>query len=220
VSGQLIYRPERLAEMVRLADEADFPVSVHAIGDYAVDLTMDAFAATGHASRHRIEHATMLSPEQMARLAALGCEITFQPEFLLRLGHAYIRQLGADRSARMKPARSALAAGIRLSFSSDRPIVGGNPWDGIATAVDRPQGFSPDENVDLATAIRLYSEAGSRANGDGNAFGSLEPGTDAAFQLFVTDPMEAGVTIFRRTPNAVVGQGNETGASFDASERM
>ncbi|MGV3615869.1 MAG: amidohydrolase [Fimbriimonas sp.] len=189
VSGQLIYRPARLNEMVQTAHDAGFPVSIHAIGDYAVDLTMDAFEATGEPSRHRVEHATMLVPSQIERLAALGCETTFQPEFLMRLGHAYLRQLGPERAARMKPARSALDAGVRLSFSSDRPIVAGDPWDGILTASDRPEGYDASENVTREEAVRLYSEAGSRANGDGNLFGSLAVGTRADFQVYEMDPM-------------------------------
>lgn len=189
VSGQLIYRPERLKEMVRIAHEAGFSVSIHAIGDYAVDLVMDAFEATGEPSRHRLEHAMILSEAQIERLARLDCEVTFQPEFLLRFGHAYRRQLGPERTARLKPARSLLKAGIKLSFNSDRPIVGGDPWDGILTATTRPEGFDQAENVTRAEAIRLYSGAGSRANGDADMFGTLNPGTEARFQTYTMNPM-------------------------------
>jgi predicted amidohydrolase YtcJ len=189
VSGQLIYRPDRLKEMVRIAHDAGFSVSVHAIGDYAVDLVMDAFAATDEPSRHRLEHAMILSEAQIERLARLDCEVTFQPEFLLRFSHAYRRQLGPERTARLKPARSVLNAGIKLSFNSDRPIVGGDPWDGILTAEDRPEGLDASENVSRAEAIRLYSGAGSRANGDADCFGTLNPGSDAQFQTYTMDPM-------------------------------
>lgn len=196
VAGQLIYKPERLVEMVRMASDADYSVSVHAIGDYAVDLTLDAFEESGAADRHRIEHATMLVPTQIERLARLGCETTFQPEFLMRLGGAYVRQLGPERAARMKPARSALDHGVRLSFSSDRPIVAGDPWDGIRTACQRPDGFDPVENILLEEAVRLYTEAGSRVNGDGRYFGTLEPGMSSDFQVFEGDlPGRAGLSV-------------------------
>lgn len=189
VSGQLIYRPERLKEMVKVAHEAGHSVSIHAIGDYAVDLVMDAFEATDEPSRHRIEHAMVLDDRQIERLARLDCEVTFQPEFLLRFGTSYRRQLGPERTARLKPARSVLDAGIKLSFNSDRPIVAGDPWDGILTASNRPEGFDPGENVTRAEAIRLYSAAGSRANGDADCFGTLTPGSDAGFQTYPMDPM-------------------------------
>jgi len=190
VAGQLIYRPERLTEMTRIAHDAGWPVAVHAIGDYASDLVMDAFAATGEPSRHRLEHGMILSDAQIARMASLGCSLTFQPEFLLRFGHSYRRQLGEARAYRLKRSRSVIDAGIPLSFSSDRPIVGGNPWDGMRMAVGRP-GFDPAERCTAVEALEAYTVAGSRVNGDLVEFGSLLPGTDAAFQVLDFDPREA-----------------------------
>ena len=177
-SGQLIYRPERLNEMVRLSVEAGFPVAVHAIGDYAVDLTLDAFEAAPHPG-HRLEHAMILSDAQIDRIARLGVPVSMQPEFLQKLGHVYRRQLGPERTARLKRARSVIDAGIPLSFSSDRPIVAGDPRNGIRTAVQRPDGFDPAENVTWAEAVRAYTVMGSRINGDGERYGSLEPGSVA-----------------------------------------
>ena len=177
-SGQLIYRPERLNEMVRLSAEAGFPVAVHAIGDYAVDLVLDAFEAAP-LSGHRLEHAMILSDAQIERIARLGIPVTMQPEFLMRLGHVYRRQLGPERTARLKRARSLVDAGIPLSFSSDRPIVAGDPRDGIRTAVHRPAGFDPAEDVTWEESVRSYTVEGSRVNGDGDLYGSLEPGSRA-----------------------------------------
>ncbi|RYE81136.1 MAG: amidohydrolase, partial [Myxococcales bacterium] len=136
-SGQLIYRPEKLTEMVQIAADAGFPVAIHAIGDYAVDLVLDAFEATPNPAMHRLEHAMILSDAQIERIARVGCPVTMQPEFLIKLGHVYRRQLGDERTYRLKRARSLLDAGIPLSFSSDRPIVAGDPRDGIRAAVNR-----------------------------------------------------------------------------------
>ena len=177
-SGQLIYRPERLNEMVRLAAEAGFPVAVHAIGDYAVDLVLDAFEAAPFPG-HRLEHAMLLSDAQVGRIARAGVPVTMQPEFLQKLGHVYRRQLGPERTFGLKRARSLIDAGVPLSFSSDRPIVAGDPRDGIRTATDRPEGFDPAENVTWAEAVRAYTVEGSRVNGDGDRYGSLEPGAVA-----------------------------------------
>ncbi|HVL38584.1 MAG TPA: amidohydrolase [Fimbriimonadaceae bacterium] len=182
-SGQLMYPPERLTEMVRVAHDAGHPLAIHAIGDYAVDLVMDAYEAVGDARRHRIEHVMILSDQQIDRLKRLGCRCTMQPEFLFRLGHAYHKQLGPERAARLKRARSVLDAGIPLSFSSDRPIVAGDPWDGIRTAVARPAGFDPEENVTLWEALLAYTQWGADTNGDGDLMGSLEPGQLADYQV-------------------------------------
>lgn len=173
-SGTLMYPPDRLQSMVVTAHDAGWPVAIHAIGDRAVDIVLDAFEATGEPGRHRLEHAMILSDAQIARIQADGCHVTMQPEFLLRFGEAYTAQLGPDRSRCLKRVRSVLRAGIPLSLSSDRPIVPGDPWDGIEAATNRPVGFDTEENISLEEALRLYSAGGAQANGDRG--GRLEPG--------------------------------------------
>jgi predicted amidohydrolase YtcJ len=182
-SGQLIYSPQRLNAMVKTAADAGYQVAVHAIGDYATDLVMDAFEATEAPARHRLEHGMLLSDAQIERMAKLGCFLTFQPEFLMRLGHAYRRQLGPERASKLKRARSVIDAGIRLSFNSDRPIVDGDPVNGIRTAVCRPEGFDPSENVSEVEAIRAYTLEGARVNGDEGTMGDLMPGSLADWRL-------------------------------------
>lgn len=178
-AGQLIYRPERLTEMVQIADAAGFSVSIHAIGDYAVDLVLDAFESTGQAHAHRLEHAMLLDDAQIERIAALGVPITFQPEFLVRFGHAYRAQLGVERAARLKRIRSVLAAGIPVGFSSDRPIVPGDPRDGIAGAWNRPEGFDPAENIRLEEALTAATQGAAKVQGDAGEFGTFAPGARA-----------------------------------------
>lgn len=175
-SGTLMYDPERLKSMVVTAHDAGWPVAVHAIGDRAVDLVLDAFEATDEPSRHRLEHAMILSDAQIERLHKVGCHVTMQPEFLVRFGQAYTAQLGPERARSLKRVRSLLDAGIPMSLSSDRPIVPGDPWDGILAASQRPPGFDPDENVSLAEAMDLYSAGGAQANGDAEISGRLQPG--------------------------------------------
>lgn len=182
--GTLIYAPDKLKQMVRTAHDAGYQVSVHSIGNRATDCVMDAFAGTDEPSRHRIEHAMILSDAQIERLASLGCFVTMQPEFLMRIGHAYQRNLGPERTAKLKRARSVIDAGLRLSFNSDRPIVAGDPRDGIRTAVRRPEGFDPAESVSFAEAMKAYSVEGARVNGDAGKMGSLAVGELADFQLF------------------------------------
>ena len=183
-NGQLIYAPDRLNAMVREAHEAGFAVATHAIGDRAVDLVMDAYEATGQPDRHRVEHAMILSDAQIDRLKRLGLHVTMQPEFLVRFGHAYRKQLPPETASRIKRFRSVLDAGIPLSFSSDRPIVPGNPWDGITCAVARPEGFDDSENIGLQKAIDLYTRQGALANGEPRSMGEITPGAWADFQVY------------------------------------
>lgn len=187
VSGQLIYSPDRLRTMVEQGAAAGFQVAVHSIGDYATDLVLEAFAHTDEPSRHRIEHAMLLSDDQIARMADVNPHCTFQPEFLLRFAHSYRKQLGPERAAPLKRARSVLDAGIRLSLSSDRPIVSGDPWAGILAAENRPEGFDPTENILREEALMGTTVNAARANGDLD-MGHLDPGGLCDFQLFEENP--------------------------------
>lgn len=125
----------------------------------------------------------ILSDAQIERLQKLDCFVTFQPEFLMRFGHVYKRQLGDAVASRLNRARSAIDAGLKVSLSSDRPIVPGAPIDGIRSAVNRAEGFVQDENITLDEAINGYTVRGAEVNGDGGLMGSLKLGELADYQL-------------------------------------
>ncbi|MFZ4508618.1 MAG: amidohydrolase [Fimbriimonas sp.] len=187
-SGQLIYNPSRLHDMVIRAHDAGYEVAVHSIGDYSTDLVLDAFEATGEPARHRLEHAMILSDAQIERIARLVVRVTFQPEFLARFGYAYQQQLGPERTAKLKRTRSVLDAGIPLSFNSDRPIVAGNPWDGIHAAENRPEGFDPAENCSRLEALLAATRGNAVANRDAD-MATLEPGSLADYMVLDFDPL-------------------------------
>lgn len=184
IDGQLIYPPEKLKQMVRTAHDAGYRLAIHSIGDRSTDIVMDAFEALGGgAARHRIEHAMILSDAQIDRMATLGVHCCMQPEFLMFFRHAYRRQLGEERASRLNRYRSVKDAGIPLSFSSDRPIVSGDPWDGIHAAESRPDGFDPSENLTREEALPAYTTMAAAANGEQDELGGLNPGEWADFQV-------------------------------------
>lgn len=189
VDGQIIHPPEVLNAMVLRAHEAGFRIAIHSIGDYGTDLVLDALEETGEPRRHRIEHAMLLEDRQIERMARMGVHCSLQPEFMLGLGASYRRQIGNERAARLIRTRSVLEAGISTSLSSDRPVVAGNPWDGIRAASDRPAGFDPSENCTRAQAIEAYTKGGSAGNGEAGLMGTLEPGSLASFQLLDESPV-------------------------------
>ena len=82
-SGVEITSREELADIVRGAARAGFPVAVHAIGDLANRDALDAFEETREpwqplGLRQRIEHAQLLAPEDVPRFAALGVAASVQ----------------------------------------------------------------------------------------------------------------------------------------------
>jgi predicted amidohydrolase YtcJ len=179
--GALIYAPDRLKSMVRVAHEAGYRIAIHSIGDRSTDLVMDAYEALDEPQRHRIEHAMLLSDSQIERMAKLGIHCTMQPEFLIRFGHSYRHHLGPERAAKLNRSRSMKDAGIPLSFSSDRPIVSGDPWLGVFAACERPEGFAQEENLTFEEALQAYTVMGAAANGEKNA---LQVGERGEFLVF------------------------------------
>ena len=185
--GMLIYEPDDLRERVRVAHEAGHVVAIHSIGDRCTDVVLDAIEETGDAARHRVEHVMLLRDDQVERIRRLGARVTLQPEFLLTFGHAYFRQLGEQRASMLKRARSLADAGITIGLSSDRPIVPGDPWDGIRSAVSRPPGFHPSEAITVEEAIDGYTVGAASVN-DETELGPLSAGEWADFQLYERDP--------------------------------
>ena len=208
--GQLIYSPARLQKMVLAGDAAGYSVAIHTIGDRSTDLVMDAYSKVDDPPRHRIEHAMLLSDAQIERMASLGCHVTMQPEFLYRLQHAYLRQLGPERAARLERMRSALDAGVRLSLNSDRPIVAGDPWDGIRAATHRPPGFDPAEALTLIEAINAYTAGSADATDEIETLGQLEEGQWADYQVYEDDPLSVGPAPRR----VACSMGGEEGTGF------
>lgn len=190
-NGLLIYAPDRLKEMVRVAHEAGYPLAIHSIGDRSTDLVMDAYEATDEPSRHRVEHAMILSDAQIERLAKLGCHVTMQPEFLLRFGYAYQKQLPPEIFRELKRFRSVMEAGVPLSFSSDRPIVAGDPWDAVRVVEKRPPEFVASEALDRRQALLGYTQGGSDGNFDSPRMGALREGQLADFAVYNEDPLKS-----------------------------
>ncbi len=197
-SGYLLLEREVLHQAVRDLEARGWRIALHAIGDRAVDEVIDALQFSKEPHRHRVEHAMLLDEGQIARLKELGCWVVMQPEFLLRFQKAYFRRLG-ERASRLKPFRSALRQGVKLAFSSDAPIVPGDPWVGISVAVSRPPGFDQEENISWGEAVRLYTEGAGKAVGL-EGVGGLCPGDWADFQVYEHPPQEGApspVRVFR-----------------------
>ncbi|GAA3559726.1 amidohydrolase family protein [Amycolatopsis ultiminotia] len=162
-AGLLELPPEELVPLLRRAAAHGLSPAVHAIGDRANTIALDAFAEVGCGGR--IEHAQLLRPEDVPRFAALGLVASVQP------AHQPDDRDVADRhwpgrTARAYPYRALLESGARLEIGSDAPVAPLDPWDGIAAAVgrtddDRPP-WHPEQAIPLAEALAAAS-GGRRA---------------------------------------------------------
>ncbi|TDZ26081.1 putative amidohydrolase YtcJ [Colletotrichum orbiculare MAFF 240422] len=123
-----IWEPRHLEPVVKEADGGGLQVALHAIGDAAVKMAIDAIETNGTPGRrHRVEHLELSSPEDAQRLGKLGLTASIHPV------HAdpsvlteWPRLLGHDRCGRAFAYREFADAGALMAIGSDSPT---SPWD-------------------------------------------------------------------------------------------
>jgi predicted amidohydrolase YtcJ len=190
-SGKLFWDPDKYKQAVAELNGRGFQVFTHAIGDRAVRLALDSYAAAYQANRtkdlrDRVEHIETISAADIPRFGQLGVIASMQPL------HAYPNadtlkvwspNIGPERTTRAWVWHSILASGGHLAFGSDWPVVTLNPWPGVQTALTRQTaegtpagGFVPSERITLPQTIEAYTLGAAYAGHREKTEGSLEPG--------------------------------------------
>ena len=195
-TGKLIHSPERLTEDMIYLDGQGLTVKVHATGDRAVRVTLDAVEAARKANgdsgmMHEISHAErsirMTSP---ASPVERDRGILPDPLVSLTLVEVMTQVIGEERANRFWPARALLEAGAHVIYGSDWPSVvpDPNPWPGVEALVTRrdPYGNFPgalwiEQAVDLETALRIFTINGAVAGKHADRTGTIEAGKSADF---------------------------------------
>ncbi|HEX2903036.1 MAG TPA: amidohydrolase family protein, partial [Jatrophihabitans sp.] len=191
--GLLLVPPEQLRSLLRRAAAAGFDCAVHAIGDEANTLALQAFAASG--AHGRIEHAQLLATADLPRFAELGVIASVQPAHALD-DRAVAERLWAGRTGRAYLARSLLDAGAVLAFGSDAPVAPLDPWLAMAAAVGRggSEPWHPEQAVSVAEAL-----AASVAHPSRDPV-RIEPGMPADLLLCEADPLRCELDVLQRMP--------------------
>ena len=185
-TGQWVVEPDRLREYVARADGAGLQFAAHAIGDEAVEATLEAYAEASD-RRHRVEHAELLTDDTIERFADLGVVASVQPNFLkwAREGGLYEARLG-ERAARTNRYADLLAAGVVVAFGSDcMPL---DPLFGVDQAVTAP---ADSQRLTVTQALRAYTYGGAYAAGEEDERGTVEPGKRADLTVLADSPWEA-----------------------------
>lgn len=158
--GVLEVPPERLVELLGRGAALGLAPAIHAIGDAANALALDAFARTG--VRGRIEHAQLLTEADLGRMAELGIGASIQPEHMLD-DRGLVARFWGDRAGDAFRVGSLVAAGVDVVFGSDAPVTPLDPWFAISAAVTRSRDgdppWQPWEAVDVETALRLSARS-------------------------------------------------------------
>jgi predicted amidohydrolase YtcJ len=198
-SGILRVDPRALNRMAIERDKAGFQIALHAIGDRANRVGLDAFAAVREANgsrdrRDRIEHAQILSLDDLPRFAELGVIASMQPCHLLDDERWAESRIGPNRVKGAYAWKSLETSRARLAFGTDFPVESVDPMRGLYACVTRelPEGgpvggWETQEKLPIATCIREYTIGAAYAQFEENRKGQLVPGMLADVAVFSTD---------------------------------
>jgi predicted amidohydrolase YtcJ len=194
----------QLRNKMSLAMFRGFQVNVHAIGDAANRAVLDAFAevqpyyATKNL-RNRIEHAQIISPEDIERFHKLGVIASIQPTHATSDKNMAENRLGSERMGGAYAWRALLKSGAQLAGGSDFPVESPNPFYGWHAAVTRqdhanepPGGWRPWDALTRLEAFRLFTLDAAYAGHQETVLGSLETGKWADFIIVDSDPFTVG----------------------------
>ena len=189
--GILTVSPAELAPLLRRASGAGLLPAVHAIGDEANRLALDAFESVG--CRGRIEHAQLLQRADLPRFAALGVTASVQPEQAMD-DRDVADRYWAGRTGRAFSLRSLLDAGADLLLGSDAPVAPLDPWVTIAAAVWRSRdgrlAWHPEQAITATEAITASAQGRSR----------VSVGEVADLAIVDVDPLTASADELRTMP--------------------
>ncbi|ODN75136.1 hypothetical protein L202_06342, partial [Cryptococcus amylolentus CBS 6039] len=175
--GVFNYEPEELGVLIKRGADNGFRMAIHAIGDHANQLTLQALSrAEKILPGSTIEHAQLLSPSDLPLFGSLGISASIQPCHLVDdrdLCHKFWpgRELGAYAF------RWLVDAGVPIRMGSDCPIAPLQPWEAMAVAIsragegDEENPFCKEQIIDLEVAWaastsnnKMKLEVGDRAD--------------------------------------------------------
>lgn len=203
-SGILILSKEQITETSKQALDAGFQVAVHAIGDKANSIVLeafiDAFKAKGitgkNDKRFRVEHAQVIRLPDFALFGQYDVIASIQSTHATSDMRWAAQRLGPDRLNGAWATNRFLKAGARIANGSDFPVEDPNPIYGFYAAFTRqdhagnpPGGFLPDQVLSRARALESFTLDGAYASFEESKKGSITVGKLADFLILDRDIM-------------------------------
>lgn len=198
-SGILTNDPDKLRSMAIERDKAGFQINFHAIGDRANRVALDVFEAVSKTNgsrdrRDRIEHAQVISPEDLPRFASLKVIASMQPSHETTDMRWAGSRVGPDRAKGAYAWASILKSGARLAFGTDYPVEPITPMRGLYACITRefPEGgptggWQGQEKISLDDCIRAYTSGAAYAQFEEGKKGELKAGEYADFIILSDD---------------------------------
>ena len=198
--------PDVLFEQIRLFHKAGIHLGVHAIGDRAIDFTMDAYdrvlqETPSYGLRHSIIHCNIPTDRAMDLMFKLQNSYDagypeVQPAFLWWIGDAYAANFGTGRNPRVLPLKTFLNRGIKWAASSDYNVSPFAPRYGLWASVARQtllgtHGYHPwgtTESITVHDALKSYTSWAARQVFLEDKIGTIEAGKYADLVVWDRDP--------------------------------
>jgi predicted amidohydrolase YtcJ len=197
-TGLVLIPPDEITRLTLEAAALGFQVCVHAIGDRANTLTLDALEAAlargpwpDH--RFRVEHAQILTERDIPRFHRLGALPSMQATHCTSDMEWAAERLGPDRLRGAYAWRSLLATGVIIAGGSDFPVESPSPFHGLYAAVARrprsgeDPGWQPEQRMTREEAIRSFTSWNAYASRQEDSLGTLEPGRHADLVVLSDD---------------------------------
>jgi hypothetical protein len=216
--GLAMFTQDELDDLVWRGHRAGWQMAIHAIGDRAIDMCLNAFDAAQQRqprsdARHRIEHCGVMRRDIIERMARMNVIPVGQPPFISEFGDGFLEHLGRERAQLTYPLRSLLNAGLPACGSSDSPVSSYQPLIGIQAAVtERTNGgvpFAPAEALTVEEALQLYTRNSAYAAFDENKKGTISVGKYADLAVLGRDPRTEPVDDIAGIPVLATIQGGE-----------
>lgn len=196
--GLELIKDADLNAIIRAAQQKGFQVNTHAIGDLAVRRVLDAYQRGGVTpqERFRVEHASIITDNDLPRFAQLGIIASIQPVFVGEYSRWADARVGPARAHWVLRTRDLLNSRARLAAGTDYPASdSGSPIDNLFCVVTRrgadgkPEaGWHPDQHIDVDQALRMMTIGPAYASFREKDLGELTVGRYADFTVLSADP--------------------------------
>jgi predicted amidohydrolase YtcJ len=194
--GILTMDQQQIDDAVQDALANGFRIGIHANGDVTIRMVLDAYERglkgwVGPNPRLRIEHCSLVDPEIIARIKALG--VIPAPFYTYAYYHGEKwSEYGDAKMERMFTHRSFIDAGIPVAPASDFTPGPYEPMMALQSMVTRKDRsghvWGPSQRISIDEALRVCTVNGAYASCEEDLKGSLTPGKLADCVLLGQDP--------------------------------
>ena len=196
--GILTMTQEEIHEAVEDAHRHGFQIGIHANGDVTIDMVLNAYERVQQQwprpdARHRIEHCSLVNPDLLARIKAVGAIPTPFYTYVHYHGNKWV-EYGQEKMQWMFAHRSFLDYDIPVAPASDYMPGPFSPLMAIQSMVTRKdfdgRVWGPNQRITVEEALRICTINGAYASFEENLKGSITAGKLADFVVLAEDPHE------------------------------